>query len=181
VAQFVALLRAVNVAGHRGLAMADLRRVLEELAFSEAKTLLQSGNAVFATDGQTSTAELEALIEAELTSRLGLRTDVLVRSPEDMAALVRDNPFPAEARDDPGRLVVTFLKVSVSLAAVEALQSQVRGPELVRPHGRELYITYPDGMGRSRLTGAVIESKLGTKGTARNWNTVLKLAAAVGV
>jgi uncharacterized protein (DUF1697 family) len=62
---------------------------------------------------------------------------------------------------------------------VEELQAAIRGPEMVRSVGRQLYVAYPEGIGRSRLTGSLIERRLGTRGTGRNWNTVVKLAAAL--
>ena len=87
------------------------------------------------------------------------------------------NPFPAEAKSDPGHLVVMCLKSAPGREAVSALQQAISGREVIRAKGREAYIVYPDGIGRSRLTTALIEKKLGTRGTARNWNTVMKLAA----
>jgi uncharacterized protein (DUF1697 family) len=90
--------------------------------------------------------------------------------------LIAANPFPVEARSDPSHLVAMCLKTGPDVAAVKALQAAIKGPELVRAGRRHIYITYPAGIGRSRLTATVIEKALGTAGTARNWNTVLKLA-----
>jgi uncharacterized protein (DUF1697 family) len=177
---YVALLRAVNVAGHGVVSMADLRQVFAGLGFKEVRTLLQTGNVLFVADREEAREELEARIEAECTSRLGLRSEVMIRTPAEIAALVRDNPFTEEARDDPGHLVVRFLKTSVDNAKVKALEGAVPGRENARPHGREVYITYPDGIGRSKLTDAIITAKLGTSGTGRNWNTVMKLAEQTG-
>lgn len=87
------------------------------------------------------------------------------------------NPFPEEAERDPGHLVVMILKGAPAAHEVKALQDAIRGRELVRADGRAAYVVYPDGIGRSRLTTALLEKKLGTRGTGRNWNTVLKLAA----
>jgi uncharacterized protein (DUF1697 family) len=174
--QYVALLRAVNVAGHGVVSMADLRECVASMGFKEVRTLLQTGNVLFAADREEAREELEARLEAECASRLGLRTEVMVRTPQEIAALVRDNPFTEEARDDPGHLVARFLKAAVDDARVKALEGAVPGREKARPHGREVYITYPDGIGRSKLTDAVIKAKLGASGTGRNWNTVMKLA-----
>jgi uncharacterized protein (DUF1697 family) len=174
----VALLRAVNVAGHGAVSMSDLRRFATDLGFADVRTVVQSGNLVFGTDRSVD-AELERLLESEAAERLNLRTDFLVRSADDWAAIVEHNPFMDEAEDDPGRLVVMVLREAPNKAAVEALQAAVAGPEQVRATGRELYVTYPDGIGRSKLTGSLIETRLGTRGTARNWNTVLKLAELV--
>lgn len=173
---YVALLRGINVGGHRQVAMAGLRELLTHLGLSDAKSLLQSGNLVFRAEAQSG-VQLEHLLEAGAEKRLGLRTDFFVRSAEEWTSVVARNPFRQEAERDPRRLVVIFLKESPVVGGVEALQATSDGPEVVRAHGRHAYIVYPNGMGRSRLTTSLIEKKLGTRGTARNWNTVQKLRA----
>ena len=172
--RFVALLRAINVAGHQTVAMADLRDLLGDLKLANPQTLLQSGNAVFGTNRKTSRA-LEIALEAAASKRLGLDTPWFLRSAAEWEAIITGNPFPREAQADPARLHVVVLKGKPAPAGVRALQASITGREVVRPGARHLYITYPDGAGRSRLTNAVIERALGTSGTARNWNTVLKL------
>jgi len=174
----IALLRAVNVAGHGMVAMADLRRFAAELGFVDVRTVLQSGNLVFGTDRKAD-AELERLLEREAAERLSLRTDFLVRSADDWTDILEHNPFVDEAKRDPGRLMVMALKEAPNKSAVEILQAAITGPEQLHAAGRQLYITYPNGMGRSKLTGKLIETRLGTRGTGRNWNTVLKLAELV--
>ena len=94
--------------------------------------------------------------------------------------MVAGNPFPEEAERDPSHLLVIFLKEAPDRKDVMALQSAIKGREVVRAKGRHAYVVYPDGIGRSRLTSALIEKKLATRGTGRNWNTVLKLGAAAG-
>ena len=172
----IALLRGINVGGHAMLAMADLRELLTALGFRDVRTLLQSGNAVFS-GGARGGAKLEAQLEKETLERIGLRTAYLVRSVDEWSDVVARNPFLNEAKRDPGRLVVMFLKAAPAADAVEELRAAVSGPEVIRTGGRHLYITYPDGQGRSKLTGTMIEKKLGTIGTARNWNTVLRVGA----
>jgi uncharacterized protein (DUF1697 family) len=163
----VALLRGINVGGKKMVAMSDLRALAERLGLREAKTLLQSGNLVFRSD--KSPAQLEKMLENELDD-----VGVFVRTAAEMADIVSGNPFPAEAKNDPGRLVVMLLKEAKDGAV---LNGAVAGREVARGKGRHVYIYFPDGQGRSKLTNAVIERKLATRGTARNWNTVLKLAA----
>ena len=172
----LAFLRAVNLAGHNKVGMSDLRDLLAELKLERPRTLLQSGNLVFESQRRTS-AQLESLLEGAATRRLGLTTDFFVRTAKEWAAIVAGNPFRAEASKDPGHLVVLLLKKAATTTAVAALQEAITGREVVRGAGRHAYIVYPDGIGRSRLTLALIERKLGTRGTARNWNTVLKLGA----
>jgi uncharacterized protein (DUF1697 family) len=178
VALTIALLRAVNVGG-RKLAMADLRQLMADMGFDRVQTLLQSGNLVFDA-GASSDAKLEAKLEAETSKRFGLATDFLIRSAAEWGEIVARNPFSEPARDDPSHLVVAVLKAAPSLKAVDALLATIPGREQLSAQDRELYITYPDGIGESKLTLALIERRLGVRGTARNWNTVLKLARMAG-
>ena len=172
----VALLRAVNLAGKNKVGMADLRALLGGLGLQDVRTLLQSGNAAFS-GGKGGGAQLEKALEGEVAKRFGLATDVFVRSAREWEAVIAANPFPREAAVDPGHLLVLFLKAAPPEAAVEDLRAAIKGREIVKARGRELYVVYPDGIGRSRLTVALIEKKLDTRGTGRNWNTVLRLGA----
>ena len=174
----IALLRAINVGGHGKVPMSDLRMLFTALGFADVRTLLQTGNVVFESDGKSS-AELEPMLETEAAKRLDLRTDFLVRTAEELAHVIDHNPFPDEAREDPGHLLVMFLKQAPETTAVGALRATVKGREVIHVEGNHAYITYPDGIGASRLTNTVVESRLATRGTGRNWNTVLKLAALV--
>jgi uncharacterized protein (DUF1697 family) len=176
---YFALLRAVNLPGYKQVGMTDLRELLEALGLADVRSLLQSGNLAFRGKARASVS-LERMLEAEAAKRLALETDFFVRSAEEWTEVIADNPFPREAERDPGRLIVFFLKGTTGAEHVKALQAAIKGPEIVRGEGRQAYIVYPDGIGRSRLTAALIEKKLGTRGTGRNWNTVLKLDALAG-
>ena len=171
----VALLRAVNVGGRGKVAMADLRAMLAELGFEAPRSLLQSGNLVFRS--QPTGAALEARLETQADARLGLATDFLVRTAAEWGDIVAANPYPAMAQDDPSHLLVMPLKAKPDAAGLRELQAWIPGRETIEAVGRELYIAYPDGIGTSKLTGAVVERRIKTRGTARNWNTVTKLAA----
>jgi uncharacterized protein (DUF1697 family) len=171
----IALLRGVNLGGHRAVAMADLRELATALGFTEVRTLLNSGNLVFESTARSS-AQLESLLEGEAEQRLGLRTDFHVRSAEDWRSIIAKNPFSAEAKRDPARLIMFCLKTAPGAKAFTALQAAIKGPERVVGVGRHAYIYYPDGQGRSKLTVTMIDKAIGA-GTGRNWNTVLKLAA----
>jgi uncharacterized protein (DUF1697 family) len=172
----IALLRAVNVAGHNKVAISDLRALLDDLGFADAKSLLQSGNLVFQSN-LVSGAALEQLLEKESAKRLGLTTEYFVRSADEWKQIVAHNPFPKEAKTAPGHLVVVFLKAAPTAKNVDALRAAIRGPETITADGKQLYVVYPAGIGRSKLTLALIEQKLAFQATARNWNTVVKLAA----
>jgi uncharacterized protein (DUF1697 family) len=175
----IALLRAINVGGHAKVAMSDLRDFVAALGFADVQSSLQTGNLRFRGGRQTDSA-LERLLEAEAAKRLDLRTDFFVRTAKEWETIVAKNPFHDEARRNPGHLVVMFLKSVPDTNAVAALRAAISGREIVAAEGRQAYIVYPDGIGRSRLTNRVIEAKLGTRGTGRNWNTVLKLADLAG-
>ena len=107
------------------------------------------------------------------------QTKFFVRSAKEWEALVGHNPFSRDAETDPSKVVVVCLEHAPATRAVEALQSSIAGPELIRARGKQAYAVYPDGIGRSRLTLSAIEKALGARGTARNWNTVLRLRDAV--
>jgi uncharacterized protein (DUF1697 family) len=156
--------------------MSELRNLLETLGFADVKSLLQSGNLVFQGARRTG-AMLERQLEAQTNERLGVSADYFVRSAAEWELVVARNPFPREAERDPSHLLVMFLKEVPEESAVKALEAGIKGPEIVHADAKELYLVYPAGIGTSKLTSTVIERTLGTRGTGRNWNTVLKLAA----
>ena len=123
--------------------------------------------------------QLESLLEAGAVADLDLQTKFFVRSAKEWEALVGHNPFSRDAETDPSKVVVVCLEHAPATRAVAALQSSIAGPELIRARGKQAYAVYPDGIGRSRLTLSAIEKALGARGTARNWNTVLRLRDAV--
>jgi uncharacterized protein (DUF1697 family) len=173
---YVALLRGINVGGHNKVMMAELRALAAAIGLEEPRTLLQSGNLVFdAKPG--SSASYEKLLEEAATDRLGVTVDFIVRSAREWSAIVTKNPFPAEAKSEPGRVVVMAFRTKLATAAVAELEDAIVGDERIHAIDRQLYIFYPDGMGQSRFTNTLIEKKLAGRGTARNWNTVLKIQA----
>jgi len=171
-----AFFRAINVGG-RPAPMAEVRALFEGLGFSGVKTLLQSGNVAFDAGAGADPAGLEARIEAAFEARFGFASDTMVRRAADWPAMMAANPYPEAARADPSHLLVVFLKAAPSRAAAEGFLADWPGPETGAVRGREAFLAYPEGIGRSKLTAAAIERRLGVRGTGRNWNTVVKLAA----
>lgn len=176
----IALLRAVNIAGHNKVKMADLREFFTELGLKEPQTLLQSGNVVFS-GGRRSPESLEHLFEREAAKQLDLKVGFFVRTAAEWKKVISGNPFPEKAESDPSHLAVLCMKQPPSRASVTDLRGAIKGRERVEVKGRHAYVDYPDGIGRSTLTVQVIEKHLGSSATGRNWNTVLKLGALVGV
>lgn len=178
-ATYIGLLRAINLGSHNKVSMADLKALLAGLGLQNPQSLLQSGNLVFES-APRATAALEQLLETAAAKQLGLQTDFFVRTGTEWQQAIADNPFPTEAKLDPSHMVLMCLKDAPPPAAVKALQEAIKGREVVKAKGRHAYFVYPDGIGTSKLTMTLIEKKLGTTGTARNWNTVLKLGALTG-
>jgi uncharacterized protein (DUF1697 family) len=153
--------------------MTDLRNFVTTLGMGDARSLLQSGNLVFDSPVRTG-AELERFLESEAHDRLSLDVDFIVRTPEEWKSIIRQNPFRKESERDAKHLVVYFLKAAPEVADMVALQGDIRGPEVAKAKGKQVYVYYPEGQGRSKLTHVILEKRLG-RGTGRNWNTVLKL------
>ncbi|MDP2343035.1 MAG: DUF1697 domain-containing protein [Deltaproteobacteria bacterium] len=167
---YIALLRGVNVGGHRKLPMAELKAKLTELGHRNVRTLLASGNVVVDAD-QTTCAALEKKLEADLHAAFGLSTEVFVRDPAEWDAIVAANPFPQEAKACPSHTLVMAFKETPSTSARAFIKAWT-GPELVHIADREAFLFFGAGQADSKLN----LTKLGV-GTARNWNTVLKLQA----
>ena len=174
---YIALVRGINVGGHAKVSMSDLRGMVTRMGFRDPQSLLNSGNLVFRSDVR-SASKLETMLEEEAKKRLAIDTLFFVRTSGEMQTIIKMNPFPREAESDPGRFAVIFFKNAPEQKSVKALQGMIAGPEVIRSEGRQAYVLYPDGQGRSKLTLTLIESRLHTKGTGRNWNTVLKLATS---
>jgi len=171
---YIALLRAVNVGGTSAVRMTDLRDTLTDLGLEDVRTLLQSGNVVFRTRAPAE-ASLERRLEEEVSRRLGVETEFFLRSDREWRGVVNGNPFPSWAKKAPNLLHGLFLKTAPAASAWEAVRGAIQGPDQIEGLGRQGYIVYPEGSGRSRLTPAVLERHLGTRGTSRNWNTIRKL------
>lgn len=171
---YVSVLRAINLGSHHRIAMGDLKAMCARIDLEDAQTLVASGNLVFKSAIKSS-AKLEQILESASTRHLGVTTDYFVRSAAEWQDIIDANPFRAEAKSDPARVVMMCLRDAPTPAQVSALQATIKGREMVRAKGKHAYFVYPDGQGRSKLTIAMIEKALGTRGTARNWNTVLKL------
>ena len=162
---FVALLRAVNVGGTGKLAMSELKAMCEELGFGSVRTYIASGNVVFTS--RKSESVIKSALEKRLAAYAGKPVGVLVRSAAEMAQVVADNPFPKAA---PNRTVAIFLDGKPPKNTIAGVRGQ-RNEELGLDR-REIYVHYGDGMGQSKLVIPAAKT-----GTARNINTIAKLAA----
>jgi uncharacterized protein (DUF1697 family) len=166
---YAALLRGINVGGKKKVPMPALRTLFEDLGFADVVTYVQSGNVVFrapkAAAGQ---------IEQGIKKEFGLEVAVVLRTAKELAAVAARNPFLRKGAE-PKLLHVVFLDRKPAAGAIDRVDPERSPGDLFSLNGRELYLDFPNGSGRSKLTLDYLERRLGVKGTARNWNTVLKL------
>ena len=172
--RYVALLRAVNVGGTAKLPMKDLATIVAELGGANVRTYIQSGNVVFEAPAR-SASKLPSALEAAIEERFGFRRPVILRSATELHAVLDSNPF-IQRGVDTSRLYVGFLQARPS-GSVDALDAARSAGEEFELDGKELYLHFPIGVGRTRLTNQYIDRVMGTVSTIRNWRTVLTLAS----
>jgi uncharacterized protein (DUF1697 family) len=171
----IAMLRGVNVGGHKKISMDGLREICHSLKLRNPQTYIQSGNVVFGTTERDLT-RIARRIEDAIENSLSFRPHVILRTASEMREVIARNPFTGRSGLDPAKLNVSFLADNPSADVRDRLLSLKVGPEELKIEGRELYIYFPDGMGRSKLP-PVLDRTLKTPTTVRNWNTVGKLLA----
>jgi uncharacterized protein (DUF1697 family) len=174
--KWAAMLRGINL-GKRSLKKDELIAAAEALGYTEARTLLASGNLVFDAGDATPEA-IERDLHASVEKLHGLKSDVFARNAKELAGVIADNPFPEVARERPSQLLVLFLREPFPSDLLDKLAERYDGPERLEAIGRELYIDFPEGQGRSELVPVMGKLKF-PLGTGRNWNTVVKLAELV--
>jgi uncharacterized protein (DUF1697 family) len=170
----IALLRAVNLGSHNRVKMDALCALCTSLKLSDPQTYVQSGNVVFRTS-ERDVARVAKRIGDGIEREFGFRTDVIVRTLEEMRTVVARNPFAKRRGIEPNKLIVLFFGAQPGQEASEKVQNIKAAGEELRLDGRELYIYFPNGMGRSKVSTPAIERMLKTPGTGRNWNSVTKL------
>src|ERR1700722_12443044 len=168
----IALLRGINVGSHKRIAMADLRGLLAELGYSDARTLVQSGNIVLTANAPPDRLARE--LEQEIAGKLGVATPVVVRTRDELAAVVALNPL-GEVADQDKLYQVSFLSAEPDPQAVAEIARDDFAPERFVHVGREIYAWHPQGIHNSRLARMLSDKRLGVVATARNWKTTTKL------
>jgi uncharacterized protein (DUF1697 family) len=175
----VSMLRAVNLGGHNKIKMEALRALYESLKFEDVATFIQSGNVVFRTKEQD-LGKVCKKIGDGIEKTFGFRPNVILRTAEEMRGVIARNPFADRKEVEPNRLLVWFLTSEPDAEARKKALAVAAGvkeanPEELRMDGREIYIYFPNGMARPKLSMPAVERALKVSGTGRNWNSVLKL------
>lgn len=168
----IALLRGINVGSHNRIAMADLRELLASLGYSDARTLVQSGNIVLTAEVTSEQLALE--LEREIAGKFGVETPVIVRTSEELAAVVALDPL-GDVADQHKLYQVSFLSAEPDSQALSRIAEVDVAPERFVHAGREIYAWHPEGIHSSRLARLLTDKRLGVTATARNWKTTTKL------
>jgi uncharacterized protein (DUF1697 family) len=177
-AVYIALLRGVNVGGNI-IKMSRLRELCEELGWSQVRTYVQSGNVVFVST--SSATSLTKSLEQKLFGESRLPVSVLIRTTMQLRSVLAGNPFleldsalkkESKAKPGPVRLYVAFLGKSPTAAGVKKLTALTFSGDRLHLAGKEVYLDYAEGAGKTKLTNALLERILDTRATTRNWNTV---------
>lgn len=171
---YIALLRAVNLGSYGRLAMADLRALVTAAGHCDVATYLQSGNVVFKSEHDDPEA-LAADLRKRLADELGVDTPVMVVTGTEITGIAAYHPF-QDRQSDHAKLHVAFLATEPDADRAARLSVPEGSPEELQLTGRQLYLHYPAGAGRSKITAAYLEKRLGVAITARNWKTVTALA-----
>jgi uncharacterized protein (DUF1697 family) len=174
VPQFVVLLRGVNVGKGNRISMAAFRELLETRGFSDVRTILNSGNAVFRSSAR-STASLAKAIGAELQETVGIGVVAVVKSSSEFLAAVADNPL-AFPENHHSRFLVAFSQSEAAAQGLSALRPVLAPPEQFHIGRHAAYLHCAGGILESKA-GSALLGKLGREVTTRNWATVLKLKA----
>ncbi len=171
---FVSLFRGINVGGHHKIRMDELKDMHESLGLRDVLPYIQSGNVVFTSD-DADVARLQKQIEDGFEKNFGFHVEVIIRTSAELRDIIEKNPFQSQQSKESKWVVVLFLAARPDNTAQEDLLKTYVGPEELFIIGKEVYIYYTNGIGRSKLSHSFIEKKLKTFGTARNWNTILQL------
>jgi uncharacterized protein (DUF1697 family) len=173
---YVALLRGINVGGHKIIKMEALRAAFASLGFNNVKSYGQSGNVIFAAPA-SSAGHLAGKIEKRIHEEFGFSVPVFIATAEKLAETIEKNPFLKAPGVDPAKLHVTFLSADPPAMALEKLQPLAAAPEQLHIVGRNIYLFCPLGHGNTKLSNNAIEKKLSVGATTRNWTTARTLLA----
>lgn len=168
---YISLLRGINVSGQKKIKMEDLKKLYESLGFKEVITYIQSGNVIFS-DEESDREKLVKKIESGIQKKYGFEVTVFVYIPDNFKKVIENQPFP---KDDIKPLMVTFLDQIPNKENLSKLEVIDVNYEQYQLKGKVMYLYFPNGYGRAKMSNNFLENKLKVRATTRNWRTVNKL------
>jgi uncharacterized protein (DUF1697 family) len=172
----IAMLRGINVGGHHIIKMEALRSLFTSLKFENPQTYVQSGNVIFQSP-ERNLKTVAARVQSAIEKKFACSPEIIIRTVADLRTVVANNPFAKRKDVLPNYLHVSFLAASPAADAVDAIRALNISPEELHLVGRDLYMYFPNGIGKSKLPWVRLDKALATRGTARNWNSVTKMLA----
>lgn len=172
----ISMLRGVNLGPHNRIKMDALCAVYKSLKLEDPRSYVQSGNVLFRTN-EKNVDQLSKKIQDAIEKKFKFRPDVVVRTAAELKKVIAATPFADRPVLEPGKILVTFLAAEPPSGAEDNLAKFKDYPEELHLKGREMYIYFPNGAGRSKLPWSSVEKLLKVTGTARNWNSVTKMLA----
>lgn len=173
--RYVALLRGINVGGQKKIKMIDLKAMFESLEFKNVKTYIQSGNVIFDSD-IINIIKLTNQIEQKISDTCGFLVKIIIRTDEEFRNIVNNNPFLKEPNIELDKLHVTLLSDIPDPSKVLFLDIKKEENEKILIISREVYLYCPNGYGKTKLNNVMLEKKINTIATTRNWKTINNIA-----
>jgi len=177
---YISMLRAINVVGKRMIKMPELVRLYDNLMLKDVRTYIQSGNVIFKTDDGNSSEVLSMKIEQAILEKFGFDVAVILRTPEEIAAAIGNNPFRNPDGSVKENIYVTFLENEPLSELSTAINITAYLPDRFIIKGKEIYIDCAGGYGTTKLSNNFFENKLKVRATTRNWKTVKVLSEMSG-
>jgi uncharacterized protein (DUF1697 family) len=172
---YIAILRGINVSGHKKIQMSELKAIFEELHFRDVLTYIQSGNVIFQTEVSLTVEDMVKRIEDAIEAKFGFSVPVIVRSKDEMEKTLPSNPFLQQPGTEIDKLHVTFLETNPQSTLLTTISNLDSSPDKFSIIDREVYLYCPGGYGNTKLSNTFFEQKLKVRATTRNWKTVSKL------
>lgn len=172
---YISFLRAVNMAGHNSIRMADLSALYRNLGFIRPETYIQSGNVIFGAEKEMPPDQISSLVEEGIFREFGYDVPVIVKTIKDIRKILSSNPFLTEKNFDPAKMAVIFIRENLDSSHIRKVADVDYPPDKFKIIGNEIFTFCPNGFGRTKIYTGFFEKKMKVKGTARNWNTIMTI------
>jgi uncharacterized protein (DUF1697 family) len=173
--KYIALLRGINVGGHRKILMKDLRALFEECGYTNITTYIQSGNVIFETEGEETREAIAHTIQEAIATTFSFDVPAIIITPQELETATQANPFMEVAEGDVSKLLCTFLNAAPELHHLQALEQRDIAPDQFQVIGRTVFLYCTGAFHKSKISNDLFEKTLHVRASTRNWKTVMKL------